>query len=195
MLLEGVFAAMRVKQLHWTQVTLVEKNFVWRTCKSFVKHSQKRFLVIKIHLSLERKLRVLASAPIQLVAREQIWLGYYPNSCSCRNCRNMIFDFKKGRFRRTTSWARTFLIIDYYHQCKRVKIQNLIHSSQNGHVSLQCHIVHLFITRVSSILVFHVRAISSKQNLRKRKLKVGISRTRRILIKPLRSESYAHYAC
>ena len=28
MLLEGVFAAMRAKQLHWTQVTLVEKNFV-----------------------------------------------------------------------------------------------------------------------------------------------------------------------
>ena len=77
----------------------------------------------------------------------------------------MIFDFKKGRFRRTTSWARTFLIIDYYHQCKRIKIQNLVHSSQDGHVSLQGHIVHLFITRVSSILVFHVRAISSKENL------------------------------
>lgn len=28
MLLEGVLAAMRAKQLHWTQVTLVEKNFV-----------------------------------------------------------------------------------------------------------------------------------------------------------------------
>ena len=175
MLLGGVFAVMRAYQPHWTQVTLVEENFVWRTCKSFFKHSQKRFLVIKIHLSLERKLRVLASAPIQIVAWEQICVRrlLYPNSCSCRNCRNMIFVFKKGRFRRTTSWARTFLTIDYYHQCKRIKIQNLIHSSQNGHVSLQGHIVHPFITRVSSTLVFHVRAISLKENLKKKKPKGG----------------------